>query len=560
MFCLLSNNSSHLQHLVRWMRLTYREAKSYTFHSKIVFKDDRYVFPSFSITKDTVIQHESSAVSQKVADRIPLLNSFNLKFSPVEQTVQQLKDHWDQALHIHLPRVVAGTLGFIAAGAVAPIFQQQLCAQFHVPTINIRGPSSSAKTETVSHLCTITGVGHGKNVYSVDSSRFALTEMIAATNYLPIVVDEFKQTETNAKELANIRQLFRRMYSGESIIKGRKDMSVHATTLHGGLIIIGENPVERIGNIAEISRILPINSDGFSPADPGNFARWRILAKVFWYELGPLFYKFVLNQDAAAMYTEHQTLMDQVIGLISNSFAGERYRIAHNLATIWFGCRIFDRFILSLWPEAPTIEAVCNPQESLVNYLCKWSLTSGQTLRTTVLVPQLPAPDAAPGTPPQPPKEIVKVYPNNEFFATLKTYGLMIESHDKIIRELDIADVIYCHEHPTKDLLYIPLQTMVNAVSQFCNIHHKLMPDESRLITMLRYAKINPDDTWLLYYNHVVSVRGRNIRALVMDVRMLRAMGVWPAKALLQQTTPGASSSTPTDHDTLIDLPESEVA
>jgi hypothetical protein len=533
MFCCLTSSTAHLQHLIRWLRLTYRTAKSRTFHSKIVFKNDRYIFPQFSITKDAIIRHDSSAMNTKITKHIPMLDHFKIQFVPQEQIIALLKEHWLDTLQIHLPRLVASTLGFFAAGAIAPLFEQQLCIQqFHIPTINIRGPSSTAKTETVKHLCTMTGISYGKNVHSVKSSDFALTQLISSTNYLPIVVDEFKEEEGNSRNLADIRQLFRRMYSGEAIIKGRRDLSVVTTQIHGGLIIIGELALERAGNIAEVTRILPINSDGFDPSDTGNIERWKRSKNVSWCELGPLFYQFILQQNAVEMHHQFEALTTEVEELIKNSFAGERYRIASNLAVIWFGCRLIDKFIQSLWPEAPTIEAVCNPKESLVKYLCEWSKESGHSMKYTVTKA---APAASEGQPATVPTEDVKIVADNELLTVIRTYGLMIETGDKLIREIENNSQITFHEHVEKGHLYLPFQRMYNTVNIFYHQQNRDgMPALSKLQSLIHYAKANKSD-WIVASNYGVHVRGGNFKALVLNVRMLRQMGVWPARAFLSQ-------------------------
>lgn len=533
MFCCLSPSTTPLQHLIRWLRRSYRGAKTRPFHSKVIFKEDRYIFPQFTITAQGIVKNDSAAMNSKITKKIPLLDHFAINFDPPEKIAEQLKAHWFDTLNVHLPRVVASTLGFIAAGAVAPLFEQVLCKQqFHIPTLNLRGPSSTAKSETIKHLCTFAGIKYGANVHSIKSSDFALTQLISATNYLPIALDEFKEEEGNAQNIANVRQLFRRMYSGEAIVKGRRDLSIVTTQIHGGLIIIGELALERSGNISEITRILPINSDGYSPDDPGNYARWKRIREISWCELGPLFYQWILRQSPGELYKQYEQLAVDVEELIKNSFAGEKYRVASNLAVTWFGCRLIDQFIKTLWPDAPTIETVCNPKESLVRYMCEWAKDSGHSMKYTI-TRELPAP--ADGSPAPAPVEEVHTVSANELLTVLKHYGMMIETNDKIIRDLDNADQI--HHHEVGNQLYIPFHVMYNAVNLFYRQHDwPAMPTLSKLLALINYAKAN-HDVWIVKHNYTVSVRNRHFRALVLNVKMLRQMGVWPAKAFLGQDT-----------------------
>ena len=541
MLCCMSDKNSELQHLLKFLKYMYRNAPVHKFHSKMSFADDHFVFPTYAIYADKIVQSEQDQVTKKMLKQIPMFNAFTAEFKSDALAEAFLSEHWSDILRCHLPRVVASTLGFIAVSAVAQIFRKTLCIdQFHVPTVNIRGGSSTAKSETVKYLCSLAGLKPGSNVVGTSSSEFAITQYLGSSDFLPIIIDEFKFDGQNEKNLAVIRSLFRRMYSGEAVIKGRRDLSVVSTTLHTAMIVIGEHPLERIGDISEISRMLPIDTDEYKPSNGDNFERWSRLSGKHMYLLGPKFYQWMLQQSPQELYRKFEMVLAEVTVTVSDHFGGERFRIAHNLAAVWFGCRLIDEFVKSIYADAPTIEHVCNPKRHLVKYLCDWSEITGQTLKVKKLT-------LNPETNQM--EEHMEVVANNETLVMLKSYGMMLEAHDKIIRDLEAANVMVYHEDEKTERLFIHFPTMFNAYTMYCNTYHRgPIPPENKIKAMLRAAE-QSHEPWIVTHTRVIKVKGLAYRCAVFDARALRQMNVWPAKALLSNVPSG---------DTPIDLPDSE--
>lgn len=527
-----TNNNASLSRVAHHLLTKYANAPRHTFHSRVIYRDRKFIFPTFVIAADGIQQRESLPMMEELSKKFPMFGQFAVKFIPEEMTMSQLKEHWLKVLRMHLPRLVCAILGTIAASALKPIFEDDLgVSQFHLPTINVRGASHTAKTETIRHLCTIMGVKAGKNAIALGSSEFALSRYLAATNFVPILVDEFKAEGWNQKHIDQLRQLVRRTYSGESLLRGRADMSIYHMETHGAIIVVGETALERPGEISVITRCLPINTDIFDPSH--HHDNWIALRNIEWQELCPFFYSFILKQVPRTMYQELQALEDSIVGMLENHYGPERLRVAHNLAVVWYGCRVFDRFIKSMDPSLPTIEEVCDPKTHLVKYLCDWADDEGHTLKMkeTVLVNGQK-------------KESTRVISSNEFFTMLKTFGSMIQTRNQEIVRRDKDLQFLYEENEQKNTLKINLTIMHETYSAHVFATTKTYPDTLPKMRSLAKAAVAKKEPWISDFNQQSWTARGNHRVLVMNLAALRSLGVWPDKDML--LPPGEWDSEPT--------------
>jgi len=526
LFRVVTNNNAHLQRLIRHLTAMYRNAPVFPFHSKVMYKKDRFIFPTFEITKDKIERRdEESPLLKNLIDKIPLFGNFKVMFLPHEMTIDQMKRFWRSVLEMHLPRVVCSIIGGIAMSGIAPILEEKLELEtFHLPTINIRGTSHTAKTETLAHITTICGIKRSKNIFSTKSSEFAISEAIGATNFLPIIIDEFKEDEYNGKQMSNIRQLIRRMYSGEGILKGKKDLSIRSTHLHGGIFVAGETPVERIGDISESTRILSINTDEFQPEK--NYEKYSQIEHIGWYELCPLLYQFILRQNPRDMYERFKEIRKNILDELESTFGGEKLRISHNIACVVYGCEIFDEFIKTLHPEIPTLQEVCKPYQTMINYIREFARESGQSLSTTIEVQEN-----------NEKKQKRIVISHNEIMALIKCFGDMLESRDEIIRKLEYANVFLYRIIPQNDCLLLHFGTIYNAVDEF-RLKHKMapLPSTAKFRTLLQAAEIKKEE-WMISRQICARDQSGIVRKLIkLRFSILKKIGIWPQQEIPQTT------------------------
>lgn len=481
---ILTNDSSKLSKIVRYLLNKYRHSPRHSFHSRVIYKNGKFIFPSFEILSDRVIRRESLPMSKNIETMFPMFSKFKVDFLPHDMIKQQFTTHWGDVLQMHIPELIAAIIGTIVASAIRPIFEEAGFDKFHLPTLNVRGMSHTAKTESIRHLCTLTGVKAGENVISVNSSEFAISRYLSSTNFLPILIDEFKEDGTNRDLINRMRRLVRAVYSGEDMLRGRRDLSISHTKLHSSMIVSGETPLERPGDISEISRVLAILTDLFDPTEPNARARWKKLEPLGWQELCPLLYQHILKLDPQLMYKQFLELREEVGVLLEAKIGRERLRIGHNIAALWFGCRIFDGFAKTLDPNAPQIETVCNPRVCLVERTCVELIADEHAIKFESKT--------------ETGETKTHIHSLNEFTSMIRTFGEMIENHDKIIADMELNQQFVYGSNKEDTELYITFQSMYTAFTTFCAKNNRPQPAAENKMKQIIRAAVTNKEPWII--------------------------------------------------------------
>lgn len=530
-----TNDGAHLQRLVEHLEHTYTNVPRRQFHSKIVYKDRQFVFPKFTITKDGPVVKEDAALIKELSNKFIIYKWFEPEFMTQDEAKIFIRENWKPLLNFHLPRVIISILGTIASSAMKPIFEQDLKVNdFHLPSINVRGSSHSGKTETVKKLLSLACVVGGQNTTSLNSTEFALGRTLEVTNFIPLIIDEFKLEEGNAKRIDQVRSLVRRAYSGEAMMRGRADLGIKSISLHGALIIVGEHALERVGDVSEISRVVPITTDEYEPDKHIN--EYFIVNKAAWHKLAPLFYQYVLTIDPQKVLAAFEQLRLKVISKLHGSFSGEKLRVGHNLATIWLGCTLWDRFIQTLWPEAPTIENTLRPEHTLIDYIKGWAKESKQTLVAKTETGE----------------DIVIA--NNEFFKMLITFVEIKETYDKLFTE-NIDFTYYCAKEHNK--LYIKISSIYKMYREYMQRQNKPIPEERKISSLLTAAAAKKEK-WLICNSSTKRIPKfqKPQRVVTLDLKVLMEMDVWPNEDLNLKDATGIDENekTPSTVEKLLDL------
>lgn len=513
LFRVVTNNNAFIQRFAEWLVATYRNAPRYLFHSNIVYKSGKYVFPQFVIAADKTERQSSVPKIEMLSKKYPLFAAFMEQSFEREKIVAQLRQHWHRVLKMHLPRTIISVFGLITSSGIRPRFEQETTyTSFHLPTVNIRGASHTAKTETVAYLCTVMGIRRDKFVVSTSTTSFALTKMLSSTNFLPIVVDEFKDEEdqNSKRNMDSIRQIARRIYSGETIYKGRSDLSYVGLEVHGAMMIIGEAAVEREGNVSEFTRVVPINTDEFQPAK--SIENYGLIEHLSWHELCPLFYRFLAQQDVNELLNEFIALRNEVLGMISNAFGNEKLRVAHNLATLWFGCRVFDRFITSLDAALPTIEVTLNPRDALVKYTCDYSVEAGQSLVANV---------------PTETGVIKQVFANNELWSAVRLYSDLLSRRHEIVAERIKTNAFLFRTDENPCRLSIHLDTLVEVLNEY---HLKMRTNVvvmRKKLHQIAKASLTNNEQIVLEMTTLIRTKIGFKRCVILNLTKLRDLGIW---------------------------------
>jgi hypothetical protein len=517
---LITNRREELQCILSYLERRFHSVPTKRFTSKLTFKDDVYNFPQMKISADKIETKEDTLVNDIFAKRYPIYKWFQPNYYSEAQAQNFVRNNLNSLYTMHLPRLVASIIGLIGAAAVAVRFREAFPGQeFNLPTVNVRGSSSSGKSETVRALCRLCGAVGADYSQSTSTTLFAMQRHISSTTFLPVLIDEFKMNQegTNSKALQIIRDIVRRNYSGETILRGRADTSLISFKLHAPIIIVGEHQFETAGDISETSRIVAVNTDTYETTT----ARKEQFAKVQaqrWEWLAPLFYQFVLRQDVNTLYALYNVIQKDMSAKLEKTMGDSVTRTAHNLAVIHLGCLLWDKFFKSLWPEAPDINVALNLEKCLVEETIRDNSENNHTFVTKQ--------ENGPAI----------VATNNEFFQMLTTIQEMDETGFKVE---EVNSKTYLEKPETNELLVF-LTSMHEKYRVYQRKFNRDAPPRSKMAALLHGMDARCS-AWLTGANVVRWVNNKTHRCYVFNLRMLQDMKIWRAGPTLPPQEPDQS-------------------
>jgi len=510
--CLMSDKNSHLSRLLNFLLHNSINAPIHQFHSKMVYENNSFIFPRLKITAETIERTATFDLVKELKEKFPLFDLFVSEPPNRAEVVTMLREYWPDLLRVYLPRVVVGMLGTIAATAMrARLVVDKITETFHMPTLNVRGSPVSGKTETVRLLYRLIGTTQPQaSSISIRSTIFSINRMLELTNFIPLLIDEFKEEEESKKQIAHIREVVRRTYSGEMILRGNADKSVSGMVARCNLIVAGEHELESEGNVAESTRVLAMTTDEFQPSK--NIARFRRLDRAPLWNVGPLFYQFILQQDAVAAYNEFCALEIDTTARLGTAFGETKTRVGHNAAAIIWGCRLYDRFIKSLDPELPTICETHDLQEVLINYMIENVQRSGKTITVA---------NGAEGQ--------TFTASRDELLTFLETFSGIVQRQDKSLTELEDRHVFVYHIDEEKNELYLHFQRCYELYLERCN-HLKMLAHPPTLLRNRMHGAVKREDPWALHSSKAIWHEKISYKVAIFKLSMLREMGIWHPK------------------------------
>jgi hypothetical protein len=415
----------------------------------------------------------------------------------------------------------------IAATAARPLLEEAGMDTFHMPTLNIRGSSHSGKTETVMKLMSLTGLKGDKFKQSLKSTEFGISALISLMPVMPIVIDEFKIEDGNERSISIIRDLIRRNYSGESATRGRADQSINITQTHGSLIVIGESPVERMGNISEISRLLTVSTYNvnmekhlphFLQVDRGSLTK-----------VGPYFFQFLLQQDRGELLKKFNELQSECVERAGAFLAAERLRIGHNVAVIAFGCWLWEKFVSKFYQPATGLLSNLDPITVMLANLEKWAKDEGQVAQVVEVVGD---------------KTYARSVIINESLQFVREVSRLIRyKDDEIIKIEDKVIPLYA-EHEKNDTLYFHFGVLYEAYKRYQMKTRAPIISVSVLRNQFK-AAIEKQEPYILDYSRTCKVDGRSVRCIVFKLSILRQMGVWEPRLITSKGENGDAAKEP---------------
>jgi len=192
--------------------------------------------------------------------------------------------------------------------------------------------------------------------------------MIASSNALPVILDEYKPAEIRDYKLDELHTNLRTSTRGGVVTKGRSDMGVDTYHLNAPLCVSGEQPIQ--GPAEERRTILTVFKRSVTVDEtPEQRAYARLVggkAASEWFDGFPLeqhalsYYRWVLRQDKAELHDLWQDCRSTVIDLLEDhGHTGLDDMVIQGFQTIKFGCALYRDFAstMGLDPETTPVTA-----------------------------------------------------------------------------------------------------------------------------------------------------------------------------------------------------------
>ena len=137
---------------------------------------------------------------------------------------------------INSPEVILPILGWFYASPLKDLIAARLDG---FPILFVHGGQGSGKTTTGRLLLRLAGYNDTKP-NSCTMRSFPMLKLLASTNAVPVLLDEFKVSDMSSEQLENLTRYMRKSYYGEIEQKGRADQTVEEYNLSAPMIVMGE--------------------------------------------------------------------------------------------------------------------------------------------------------------------------------------------------------------------------------------------------------------------------------------------------------------------------------
>ncbi len=409
----------------------------------------------------------------------------------------------------------------IGISAIRPLLiQAGLCDNFEIPTTNIRGNSHCGKTESVWAIYRF--IGFMKKLgatFDIFSTRFSMDRVMALTNFVPLLFDEFKEEDGSDKQIQQVRDLVRRGYSGSSILRGRKDLSVMASAVQASMIVVGEAQLERYGNVAECTRTFGIDASDYDPSLEDNMKNFANVRNAPMGLLGPHFYQFVLGVDLQKFYSSFLRHKRAIQKQLQSSFGREVLRVSHNVTAIKFGCLLVDRFIKTIVPDAKQMMDELDFKEAIIDYVKESAVSSGQTIQYKEVDKETNTTN-------------VKAMPRDELMQFLQTFSAIAQSRFK---SSQFPHEKYYDIDEQRGTLFINKQIYQALYHEYCRSVGVRPHTDFSLTNIIRHL-VKHGTSWIYVdfeHGQARTTRkhllpdGTRARCWCFDLRAIREFGIW---------------------------------
>jgi len=279
----------------------------------------------------------------------PLANAFGLSPESGDTYDRETVEEIVRLLpRTRTPERFIPVLGWFYAAPFRPYIQQWE-GEFNI--LNVLGDTGSGKTTTLETLWQAFGVDEA--MPEAKATPFSIMRMLASSNALPVILDEYKPAEIREYKLNELHSNLRESTRGGVVTKGRADMGVDTYHLKAPVCISGEQPLE--GPAEERRTILTVFKRDVTVGDtPEQRAFAQLVggeAGGEWYDGHNLthhalaYYQWVLEQDESELKSLWEECREAVLSLLeADGHTGLDDMVIQGFQTVKFGATLYRAF------------------------------------------------------------------------------------------------------------------------------------------------------------------------------------------------------------------------
>lgn len=221
------------------------------------------------------------------------------------------------------------------------------------PHLVLWGSAGAGKTATASILGAAGGLSGNVDPFALPQTPFARLRLLSSTNLLPIIMDEFRPSSWNQKDLVRFIHQLRSTYNGEIDRRGMRDQGMREYPLMAPVMIVGE---DRPRNAALDDRIICLNlSPSTIKRDSAHFQHFMDGQGIPLWCFAPQYWSWCLGQDD--WLSELQSCRELVANWIEEKIKWPvPNRIANNLAILCFGRRKGEQYARQLGVDVAELD------------------------------------------------------------------------------------------------------------------------------------------------------------------------------------------------------------